>query len=50
MNKLEQFTNRLRNAGLSERQIDEAVDALNEYNNARFTEESAQQGRKGECE
>jgi hypothetical protein len=38
MNKLQAFIKRLQEAGLSERQIDEAVAALNEYNNARLSE------------
>jgi len=46
MNKLQVFTKRLQEIGLSERQIDEAVYALNEYNNTRFEEQSAQQGKK----
>ena len=40
MNKLTQFINRLHDAGLSERQIDEAVYALNEYLNNKFEEEA----------
>lgn len=46
MNKLEQFTKRIADAGLSERQIDEAVDALNEYQNAKFEEQNAYQGKE----
>ena len=51
MNKLERFVRRLQHAGLTEKQRDEAVDALNEYLNAHFDELlDAQQGRNGgEC-
>ena len=45
MNKLERFAKRLQDVGLTEKQIDEAVDALNEYQNAKLAEEmNAQQG------
>lgn len=39
MNKLEVYIQALRNAGLTEKQVDEAVFALNEYNNARIREQ-----------
>ena len=47
MNKLQAFIKRLRVSGLTDSQIEKAIDALNEYNRARFAEmQNAQQGSK----